>query len=140
MSRWQIEGDFDRSATLEFVAGTHRGPWYVPRTLLDNQAKWFPEGSLIESPDFEADPQRSRVIGWALEPGDAVFFNMLTVHGSGGVSGSNRRRVLSVRFLGDDMVHAPRRWTTSPPFDGLEAELPAGAPMDHDLFPEVWRQ
>jgi ectoine hydroxylase-related dioxygenase (phytanoyl-CoA dioxygenase family) len=140
-SMWFPVDPVDRSATLELIAGTHRGPWYMPRTFLDTQAKWFPEGSLIESPDFAADEvQRWRVLGWALEPGDAVFFNMLTVHGSGGVLGPNRRRVLSVRFLGDDMVHAPRHWTTSPPFDGLEAELPAGSPMDHAMFPELWRR
>jgi hypothetical protein len=44
-----------------------------------------------------------------------------------------------VRFLGDDIVHAPRRWKTSPEFPGLAAELPAGAPMHHSLFPELWR-
>jgi hypothetical protein len=33
---------------------------------------------------------------------------------------------------------APRPWRTSPPFDGLEASLPAGADMDHPLFPVVW--
>ena len=49
-----------------------------------------------------------------------------------------RRRVLSVRFLGDDIAHAPRPWTTSPPFDGLADELPAGAAMDHPLFPILW--
>ena len=86
-SMWFPVDPVDRSATLEFVAGTHRGPWYMPRTFLDDQAKWFPDGSLAELPDFAADPDRWRVIGWALEPGDAVFFNMLTVHGSGGVSG-----------------------------------------------------
>ena len=137
-SMWFPVDPVDRSATLEFIAGTHRGPWYMPRTFLDDQAKWFPDGSLAELPDFAADPDRWRVLGWALEPGDAVFFNMLTVHGSGGVSGPNRRRVLSVRFLGDDMVHAPRRWTTSPPFDGLDAELADGVPMDHPLFPLLW--
>jgi hypothetical protein len=47
--------------------------------------------------------------------------------------------VLSVRFLGDDIVHAPRHWVTSPPFPGLADELPAGAPMDHPLFPVLWR-
>ena len=125
-----------RESTLEFIAGTHRGPWYMPRTFLDDQAKWFPDGALEELPDFDADPERWRVIGWDLEPGDAVFFNMLTVHGAGGVSGTNRRRVLSVRMLGDDMVHAPRRWTTSPPFDDLD--LPVGAPMDDPLFPVLW--
>lgn len=137
-SMWFPVDPVDRSATLEFIAGSHRGPWFMPRTFLDEQAKWFPEGSLAEMPDFAADPERFRVIGWALEPGDAVFFNMLTVHGSGGVSGPHRRRVLSVRYLGDDMVHRPRSWMTSPPFPGLEDELPAGAELDHPLFPVLW--
>ena len=77
---------------------------------------------------------------WALQPGDAVFFHMLTVHGAGGVSGGTRRRVLSVRFLGEDMVHAPRPWTTSPPFPGLADELAPGAPLDHPLFPVLWER
>jgi hypothetical protein len=63
---------------------------------------------------------------------------MLTLHAAGGVSGTSRRRVLSLRFLGDDMVHAVRNWTTSPPFPGLEDELPDGAPLDHPLFPILW--
>jgi hypothetical protein len=42
---------------------------------------------------------------------------------------------LSLRYLADDARHAPRGWPTSPPFDGLAAELPAGAAMDH---PVVW--
>ena len=73
-----------------------------------------------------------------IEPGDAVFFHMLALHGSAGVSGSNRRRVLSVRFIGDDIRHAPRRWKTSPHFPGLAESLPAGAEMAHPLFPIVW--
>jgi hypothetical protein len=62
---------------------------------------------------------------------------MLALHGAPGVT--DRRRVLSVRFVGDDIRHAPRRWKTSPHFPGLEAELPAGAELDHPLFPVVWR-
>lgn len=135
-SMWLPVDPVARDATLEFVTGTHRGPWYMPRTFLDDQAKWFPDGTLAELPDFSSGDWS--VIGWELEPGDAVFFDMLTVHGSGGVSGPNRRRVLSVRFLGDDMVHAPRPWATSPPFDGLVDELPEGVPMDHPLFPVLW--
>lgn len=125
-------------SSLRIVAGTHRGPWCMPRTFLDEQAKWFPEGSLAELPDIDADPEAWKVLAWELEPGDAVFFNMLSIHGAGGVSGHHRRRVLSVRFLGDDMVHAPRTWTTSPPFPGLVDELAAGAAMDHRLFPVLW--
>lgn len=138
-SMWLPVDPVARRSTLEFVAGTHRGPWYLPRTFLAGAAAWFPEGTLAERPDFDADPGRHRIVGWELEPGDAVFFDMLTVHGAGGVEpGTRRRRVLSVRFLGDDMVHAPRPWATSPPFPGLEDELPAGAPLDHPLFPVLW--
>ena len=137
ISMWFPVDPVPRESTLEFVAGSHLGPWYMPRSFLDGQAKWFPDGSLEELPDIEGGPDRFRVIGWELEPGDAVFFHMLTLHGAGG-AGAVQRRVLSVRFLGDDMVHAPRPWTTSPPFPGLEDELPAGAPMDHPLFPVLW--
>ncbi|MGI9611384.1 MAG: phytanoyl-CoA dioxygenase family protein [Acidimicrobiales bacterium] len=139
-SMWLPVDPVDHAATLKLIAGSHLGPWYLPRTFLDDEAKWFPEGTLAELPDIEGDPERWRVLGWALEPGDAVFFDMATLHAAGGVAGPNRRRVLSVRFLGDDMTHAPRPWITSPPFPGLEAELPAGAPMEHPLFPVLWRR
>jgi ectoine hydroxylase-related dioxygenase (phytanoyl-CoA dioxygenase family) len=138
VSMWIPVDPVPRASTLEFVKGSHLGPWYMPRSFLDGQAKWFPDGSLAELPDIDADPERYPVIGWELEPGDAVCFHMLTLHAAGGVSGSNRRRVLSVRFLGDDMVHAVRSWTTSPPFPGLADELPDGAELDHPLFPVLW--
>jgi len=138
VSMWIPVDPVARESTLEFVKGSHLGPWFMPRSFLDGQAKWFPDGSLSELPDIDADPERFPVIGWALEPGDAVCFHMLTLHAAGGVSGTNRRRVLSLRFLGADMVHAVRTWTTSPPFPGLEDELADGAPLDHPLFPVVW--
>ena len=140
VSMWMPVDPVPVASSLECIAGTHRGPWYLPRTFLDEQARWFPEGSLAELPDFGADPVRYPVRVWALEPGDAVFFHMLTVHGAGGMGPEGRRRVLSVRFLGEDMVHAPRPWATSPPFPGLEEELPTGAPLDHPCFPVLWRR
>ena len=138
-SMWLPVDPVDREATLEFVAESHRGPWLMPRTFMDGQARWFPEGTLEELPDIDGHRDAHRIVAWELEPGDAVFFHMLTLHAAGGVSRNVRRRVLSVRFLGDDMVHAPRRWRTSPPFPGLEDELPAGAFLDHPLFPVLWR-
>ncbi|MEK7425923.1 MAG: phytanoyl-CoA dioxygenase family protein [Actinomycetota bacterium] len=143
ISMWFPVDPVPRPSTLEFVAGSHRdgdgqGPWYMPRTFLDGQAKWFPAGSLAELPDIDGGHEQFRLIGWQLEPGDAVFFHMLTLHAAAGVDGTRRRRVLSVRFLGDDMVHAPRPWHTSPPFPGLADELADGAPLDHPLFPVLW--
>ena len=142
VSFWIPADPVSRAATLEFAAGTHRGPWLMPRTFMTNEARWFPEGALAELPDIEAGrhslPPTHRILGWALEPGDAVAFHMLTLHASGGVEPGRRRRVFSVRFLGDDMRHAPRPWKTSPEFPGLADELPAGAEMDHPLFPMLW--
>jgi ectoine hydroxylase-related dioxygenase (phytanoyl-CoA dioxygenase family) len=137
VSMWIPAEPVDASATLEIVAGSHLGPWYMPRSFLDLQAKWFEEGSLAELPDIASDPERFPVLRWSLEPGDAICFNMLSLHAADG-TGATARRVLSLRFLGDDMVHAPRRWRTSPPFPGLDTELAAGVEMDHPLFPILW--
>jgi ectoine hydroxylase-related dioxygenase (phytanoyl-CoA dioxygenase family) len=138
ISFWIPVDPVTRPATLEFVAGSHLGPWLMPRSFMDAQAKWFPEGSLADLPDIEARRDEYRILGWELEPGDAVCFHMLTLHGSAGVEPGRRRRVFSVRFLGDDATHAPRKWVTSPAFPGLEAVLPAGAPLVHELFPLLW--
>lgn len=137
-SMWMPVDPVPRASTLEFVGGSHLGPWLMPRTFLDNQAKWFPEGSLAPLPDIDADRSAWNILGWALEPGDAVFFHMLSLHGAAGVGNAGRRRVFSVRFLGDDIRHAPRQWKTSPEFPGLAETLPAGVPMQHSLFPILW--
>ena len=128
MSFWIPVDSVPRDTTLEFLAGSHDGTWYMPRTFMSQQAKWFPDMTLAEN--------RERVIGWALEPGDLVAFHMLTLHAAPG--SATRRRVFSARYLGDDMVHAPRAWRTSPEFPGLRDELPAHRAMEHRLFPLVF--
>jgi ectoine hydroxylase-related dioxygenase (phytanoyl-CoA dioxygenase family) len=126
------------ASTLRFVAGSHEGTWYMPRTFRDSQAKWFAEGTLAELPAIDAEPERYRQLAWALEPGDCVAFHMLSLHASSGPGTGTRRRVFSARCLGDDARHAPRPWRTSPPFPGLRERLPDGAPMTDRLFPLVW--
>jgi len=138
VSFWIPVDPVRRHSTLEFVAGSHNGPWLMPRSFMDHQAKWFPEGSLQDLPDIEAARERFSIIGWPVEPGDVIAFHMLSLHASAGVDGDTRRRVFSVRMLGDDVTHAPRPWVTSPPFPGLADRLPAGAAMDDALFPVLW--
>ncbi|QCB45604.1 phytanoyl-CoA dioxygenase family protein [Hydrogenophaga sp. PAMC20947] len=138
VSFWTPVDPVPLASTLRFVAGSHAGTWYMPRTFRDNQAKWFPDGALAELPAIDAEPQRFRQLGWALEPGDCVAFHMLSLHASNGTPPGTRRRVFSARYLGDDARHAPRPWRTSPPFPGLRERLPDGAPMTDPLFPLVW--
>jgi ectoine hydroxylase-related dioxygenase (phytanoyl-CoA dioxygenase family) len=134
-SMWAPVDPVSLESTLEFLAGSHRQGYLMPRSFMDNQAKWFPEGVLAELPEVEADRAAYDIRSWAMQPGDAVFFHMCTLHHAYGVPGTNRRRAFSLRFLGDDMVHAPRPWVTSPQFDGLESEIEAGHAMEHELFP-----
>jgi ectoine hydroxylase-related dioxygenase (phytanoyl-CoA dioxygenase family) len=138
VSAWISVDPVPEDGCLELVATSHRGPWLMPRTFLRGEARWFPHGSLAELPDIDADRGAFDIRRFDLEPGDAIFFDFLTVHGAPGFPYQTRRRILSLRYLSADARHAPRRWVTSPPFDGLEAELPAGSPMDHPLFPVVW--
>jgi ectoine hydroxylase-related dioxygenase (phytanoyl-CoA dioxygenase family) len=135
-SLWVPLDPVPAEASLKFASGSHLGPWLMPRTFLSEEARWFPPGSLAELPDIDAAPELHRILNWALEPGDAVLFHMLTLHASGGTMA--RRRALSLRFVGEDVVHAPRPWKTSPDFPGLAEQLPAGAPLVHPLFPVVW--
>jgi ectoine hydroxylase-related dioxygenase (phytanoyl-CoA dioxygenase family) len=136
VSAWIPVDPVEAAGCLELVAGTHDGPWLMPRTFLDGKAKWFPDGSLAELPDIEGDRDRFDIRRYEMRPGDAVFFDFLTVHGAPGFPFPGRRRVLSLRYLADDARHAPRDWRTSPPFD--EVTLPVGAPMDDPLFPVAW--
>jgi ectoine hydroxylase-related dioxygenase (phytanoyl-CoA dioxygenase family) len=121
VSMWMPVDPVPRESTLEFVAGTHLGPWLMPRTFMQREAKWFPEGALADVPDVDADRDAHPILGWALEPGDAVFFHALTLHGSPGAIGL--RRVISIRFLGDDATRVARPWRCSPPIPA-DAEFP----------------
>jgi ectoine hydroxylase-related dioxygenase (phytanoyl-CoA dioxygenase family) len=138
VSAWIPVDPVPEAGCLELVATSHLGPWLMPRTFMLGEARWFPEGSLAELPDIEADRGAFDIRRFGLEPGDAIFFDFLSVHGAPGFPYPGRRRVLSLRYLSADARHAPRPWRTSPPFEGLDQELAAGAPMDHPLFPAVW--
>ena len=135
VSFWIPLDPVTRENTLEFARGSHAsGTWFMPRSFVAKTPMVFEEGSLAEVP--EIDP--ADVIGWELEPGDAVAFHMLTLHQAAG--SPTRRRAFSLRLLGDDATYAPRPHRTSPPFEEIDGELEAGAPMDHPLFPVLFQR
>ena len=120
---WMPVDPVPRASILELVGGSHRGAWYMPRTFLDDEARWFPEGTLTELPDIDGEPRPTSRPRWELEPGDAVFFHMLTLHAS---------RVCPARSASSAVDALPRRrrrartraWATSPPFPGLGRRAP----------------
>ena len=138
ISAWVPIDEIPKGGSPEFWAGSHLGPWRMPRSFLDEQARWFPEGSLAEIPDIDGDRSAYDIRQWRLSPGDALFFSFQSVHSAPGFPFEHRRRVVSFRYLSSDARHAVRPWPTSPDFPGLADELEDGAPMDHPLFPLAW--
>jgi ectoine hydroxylase-related dioxygenase (phytanoyl-CoA dioxygenase family) len=126
-----------RPSAPEFVAGSQaEGRWYMPRSFVKGTAMVFDDGALEEVPDIDADRDAWPIVGWAMEPGDAVAFNMLTLHAAAG--SPTRRRAFSLRLVCDDVRWAPRPHRTSPPFPEVDGALAAGDPLAHDLFPVLW--
>jgi ectoine hydroxylase-related dioxygenase (phytanoyl-CoA dioxygenase family) len=132
VSFWIPLDPVSRENTLEFARGSQAsGTWYMPRSFVAKTPMVFEEGTLAEVPEIPDED----VIGWPLEPGDAVAFHMLTLHRAAG--SPTRRRAFSLRLVGDDVTYAPRPHRTSPPFPELEGELESGAPLEHPLFPQL---
>jgi ectoine hydroxylase-related dioxygenase (phytanoyl-CoA dioxygenase family) len=125
------------AATLRIVAGSHRWEkWVLPVKWLTD-AEFYAAGDYLPVPDPDADPARYPVLEWALEPGDAVLFDFRALHGARGNPTARRRRALSLRFVGDDVIYAERPGRTSPPYPG-HGMVP-GQRLREDWFPVVWR-
>ncbi len=90
-------------------------------------------------PDVDAARGELDIVGWAMEPGDAVAFSFRTLHGAPANASPSRRRVISVRWVGDDAAFVKRPGTTSPAFPDLEFEdgAPFGGREFPILFPET---
>ena len=87
-------------------------------------------------PDIENNRDQYKILNWDVEPGDAVAFHYLTLHGApGNASGDTRRRAFSSRWVGDDATFAVRSGKTSPPFP--DCKLKHGDPLTGPEFPLV---
>jgi len=124
----------------EFVAGSHRwGRQFLPRMFSgDDYIRADDDHEPI--PDFDAHRGDYDIRTWSVEPGDAIAFHFLTVHGAPpNLSATRRRRAFSARWVGDDATYAVRAGATSPPFPELVGRLAHGDPLDGPEFPVVWQ-
>ena len=136
VSFW-IPVDPVRGATLRLIRGSHLWPKPVlPVRWASDEDFYGEKGDYRPVPDPDADPGL-QVLEWALEPGDTVLFDFRTVHGARGNDTAARRRVLSLRWVGDDARYVERPGRTSPPFPGHG--MTAGQRWREDWFPVVWR-
>lgn len=123
VSLWVPLDPIPESIALRCITGSHRlGRRFIPNRFVDDSPyvdiadgfELFPSVDELErlGPTMICDAQ----------PGDVVAFHFRTLHSAPGTVGHpHRRRIVSYRYVGDDVRWVTRPWTTSPPFeaDGL---------------------
>jgi ectoine hydroxylase-related dioxygenase (phytanoyl-CoA dioxygenase family) len=121
-----------RDATLRCVAGSHLWDKPVLPTRWLAETSFYPnEDDYMPVPDPDAEAMEIRE--FEMEPGDAVAFNFMVLHGARGNTSDARRRAFSLRFVGDDARYTERPGRTSPPFPGHD--MTEGQRLRDDWFP-----
>ena len=165
VSMWIPIDPVEKESTLRFIAGSHKWTKMVkPVRWADdsdfyneipcssqndddynnnndnnnngqkNEPLWLP----VPDPDNQKETQKYRILEWSMNPGDVALFHFRTVHGArGNFSTQNSRRVLSLRWLGDDIIYTERPGKTSPPFPGHGMQN--GQRLRKDWFPIIPR-
>jgi ectoine hydroxylase-related dioxygenase (phytanoyl-CoA dioxygenase family) len=135
VSFWTPLDPVARDTVMECVAGSHRwGKGFRP-TRFDGTAL-YPKDDFEQIPDIEAQRGELAIVGWDMEPGDAIAFSFRTVHGAPANRSARTRRAFSSRWVGDDAVFVERGGRTSPPFPDLK--LKPGEPLVSPEFPVIY--
>jgi ectoine hydroxylase-related dioxygenase (phytanoyl-CoA dioxygenase family) len=125
-----------KEATLRVVAGSHKWEKMIlPVRWLDDSSFYTTQDNYRPVPDPDNDPDM-KVLEWEMEPGDAILFDFRTAHGARGNLASSRRRVLSLRWVGDDARYVERPGRTSPPYPGHD--MKPGQKLREDWFPIIF--
>ena len=125
---------------MEFFRGSHKwAKQFQPVTADGSEGEVKPFDSndgYDELPDWEAERNQREMVFYDLEPGDALAFSPLVVHGSyDNVSKDMQRRAYAMRFTGSEVVyHDGPVWNiyiTNP-------TLKSGDPLDSAQYPIVY--
>ncbi len=126
------------SGVLEFIRGSHLWDRYFQPEVF---GKTRAIDAYEKNPDYEPMPDIENhrddydIIHWDLEPGDALLFHGLTVHGAAGnTSQALRRRGYAIRYTGDDVVYDAHIGTNKHLSNDTLAD---GDPLDSDQYPRV---
>lgn len=123
------------SGAVEYVKGSHKwGQAFKPPAFAGDERYKI---DLPKVPDIEGQRNRYEFRQFELEPGDCTVHHGLLVHAAPGNSLMDRRRRAVVsRWAGDDAVYNPLPNIQQMMWD---PDIPAGGPLDSDLWPVVWR-
>ncbi len=121
---------------MSYVKGSHKwadefgSSMFISHTPMPGSA-----GSRV--PDIEGNPSKYDLVSFSVDPGDVVVHHFRTLHGSGGNRTVNKnRRVMSFRYVGDDMRYRFRPGAARQPHH--RCQLEEGAKLVCLDFPQVW--
>lgn len=91
----------EEMGAVRFVVGSHRDDTtYRPSMFVSDMAIPGTEGA--EVPDYDKQVGEARIISFNTSPGDLTVHHARTIHAaSGNLSPTQRRRAISVRYVGD---------------------------------------
>jgi hypothetical protein len=91
---------------LEFVRGSHKGVLYNGSAFAaeDDTAPLYKQSRLPRLPDIQKRRDAFDILSWDLEPGDLIVFHLGILHGGGATVPGMRRRTVSLRFLGPNVM------------------------------------
>ncbi|MBS0960464.1 phytanoyl-CoA dioxygenase family protein [Acetobacter thailandicus] len=137
LSLWIPLDPVSKDQCLECVAGSHKeGIIHRPRRF--DGSKLYKDDSLPEMPDINANRDAYTIRSWDLAPGDAIAFDFRIIHGAPATTGTTqRRRVFSARWVGENASFADRGGKGSPPFPHLT--LKDGDPLEGPDFPLLYK-
>lgn len=136
ISFWVPLDEIKRENCVQYVKASHKGD-----DLFRPQR--FNGDALIENdtrkavPDIANNPDQFSILGWDVNPGDAIAFDFRTLHGAPGNNAKTRRRAISFRLVGDEARICADPAQCSPAFPDLK--LPVGEALVGEEFPVLYR-
>ena len=123
--------DHTNGAT-RYLVGSHLDTTeYRPNYFVSDIPMHGTEGEVVPVVD-EADP---RIVSFSAQPGDVVVHHSRTLHSASANRSDRNRRVISVRYCGDDITYRNKPGATAKP---SHAELTEGGPIVCADHPRVW--
>ena len=137
VSLWVPLDPVPATIALRCIRASHLIPRrFIPNRFVDDSPYVAAAAGFELFPSVEELESLGETVVCEARPGDVVAFHYRTLHSAPGTTGHpDRRRVVSLRYLGDDARWITRPWRTSPPFeaDGLND----GDEPDDVRFPRV---
>jgi len=103
---WVTLDPLPKEHCLEFVRGSHKGVLFNGSAFAadDDTAPLYKQSLLPRLPDIQKARSAFDILSWSVEPGDLIVFHLGILHGGAGTVPGMRRRTLSLRFLGPNVV------------------------------------